>query len=170
MKMNRKEAREFRESLAGVMRIPTRYLKAPKGGSSAVYFNAIGVKMSFNRRVVLVGQAPSRRSDPARPLSGRSGDFLSTAAGFKIGGAFDLRNLLSGFPGKKGKGDAFPLWKAKIAAWALCRELKGRRVVLLGQNVARAFGFGRPELMTWVAGPWPLWETAVLPHPSGINV
>lgn len=122
------------------------------------------------KRVVLVGQAPSRGSDPKRPLSGRSGEFLSLLAGFPVRRRFELRNLLDVFPGKKGKGDAFPLWKARLAAWELTKKLKGRRVVLLGQNVARAFGMARRGLFHWEPGPWPIRETAVFPHPSGINL
>jgi len=79
---------------------------------------------------------------------------------------FERINLLRDWPGKQGKGDAFFLDEAKKVADRI--QLKGRMVVLLGKNVAKAFGVSQLPWMTWAElrdG-----RVAVLPHPSGLNL
>ena len=126
-------------------------------------------------RVVLVGQAPCCGGDPRVPLTGRSGRFLASACGIPFWSylRWTVRvNLLDYWPGKSGKGDAFPMAEAREAAAALEPSLKGRRAVLLGHGVASAFGLGgRPYLGPWEVVPRPLgsFAAAVLPHPSGVN-
>lgn len=83
--------------------------------------------------------------------------------------AYDRINVLKRCSGKKGKGDAFELKSAKVAARNLLPLLVENydKVVLMGQNVARAFDMkgrhfekmrlGRAEFMCF-------------PHPSGINL
>lgn len=121
-------------------------------------------------KTVIIGQAPSRVSDPSEPLSGRSGARLASLAGVDLPAFrefFDRRNMLSEWPGKAGKGDAWPgAPEARAIAEGLRTGLATRRVVLLGVNVARAFGFpGEPFL--WARH----WEGvfAFSPHPSGTN-
>lgn len=118
-----------------------------------------------------VGQAPSGRGDPRRPVTGRIGARL-----MRLCGGLSLRdycllfgrlNLLAEFPGKNGKGDAFPIDEARRRAAWISRSLGGRRVVLLGGGVARAFGLSRPRLLEWTRIQD--FEAAVVPHPSGIN-
>jgi hypothetical protein len=79
---------------------------------------------------------------------------------------FDTANLINRFPGKQGKGDAFPAKEAAICAARF--DLSGRPlVVLMGKNVARAFGEHRRgylELFDLRSIP-----AVVAPHPSGIN-
>jgi hypothetical protein len=117
--------------------------------------------------VYLVGQAPSRTSDPSRPLAGRPCAFLGSLVGLDADAfrrRFRCLNLLQAFPGKAGKGDAFPIAPARSAA----AQVRGRRLLLLGRNVARAFGHADAPLLRWERRGGRL--VAVLPHPSGINV
>ena len=75
-------------------------------------------------------------------------------------------NVLRQWPGKNGKGDAFPLREARESAYNLAQSFEGHRVLLLGNNVARSFDL-RMDYLTWrkVKG----FVVAVVPHPSGIN-
>jgi uracil-DNA glycosylase len=96
------------------------------------------------KKILFVGQAPSRDTEGGPPFSGRSGRRLASLCGLAhsdLPKMFDLANLLDRWPGKAGKGDAFPLEEARAGAARL--DLSGRPlVVLVGRNVARAFGAG----------------------------
>jgi hypothetical protein len=137
------------------------------------------------RKLLLVGQAfgPSiARDGPdfsekfvARyALTGRAGRRLAGLAGMTMNEylrGFERTNLIRRYPGSAGRGDAFPMPEAKVAAMMLRRELGGKRVVLLGRKVAEAFGYGKAEWFAWNRGfargvefAW-----AVFPHPSGVN-
>lgn len=121
-------------------------------------------------RPLLIGQAPSRDSDPARPFSGRSGRFLERLAGLPEGGlavAFELANLVDRWPGAspRGKGDRFPKNLARLAADRF--DLRGRTVVFAGLAVARAFGFAKPPVGF---APHRGGLCVVIPHPSGVNL
>lgn len=124
-------------------------------------------------KIILMGQAPSPTSDPAVPLSGKSGVFLAKLAAIsfeKLGDLFERRNVLGSYPGgAEGKGDLFPMKAAREAVAAMLPSLAGRRVVLLGLGVALAFGFDRtaPRLK-WVERDGITF--ALCPHPSGVNL
>lgn len=136
-------------------------------------------------KTVLIGQAPSRTSDPRRPLSG---DPLASKLAALCGltkaeylRAFERRNLLDRWPGKATKGDAWPAKEALSAAWNLGPRLRGRRAIFLGRRVAEAFGMPkRAPFLDWVAfrvRPRPgnraghsVGEAAIFPHPSGVNL
>lgn len=121
-------------------------------------------------RVVIIGQAPSRLSDPSEPLSGNSGRRLAGLAGLSLPeflDRFERRNLLDAWPGKAGKGDAFVgAGEARGLAESLRAGLAARRVVLLGAGLAAAFRVTLPA-MTW-GDHWG-GRYAWAPHPSGIN-
>lgn len=75
----------------------------------------------------------------------------------------ELVNLLRRWPGDQGKGDAFPIARARRAAG----KFKPAGVVLLaGKRVAEAFG-ERRAYFEWfdLRGA----RAAVIPHPSGIS-
>jgi len=117
---------------------------------------------------LLVGQAPGESGDGI-PLSGRCGRKLCGLMKTDLDDyleKFDRVNVLDFFPGKNGKGDAFPINKAREMA---SRIRLGERpfVVLLGRNVARAFGMAKMDPLTWttVRGT----PVALVPHPSGVN-
>lgn len=117
-------------------------------------------------RVLLVGQAPSRDTCGGPPFSGRSGRRLADLAGVKhdeLREVFALVNLLDRWPGKNGRGDAFPMGEARAAAARLDLS-KHDVVVLVGKSVARAFGIGEAEYFAERVG-----GVFVVPHPSGVN-
>jgi uracil-DNA glycosylase len=120
-------------------------------------------------KLVLVGQAPSRRGDPEKPLQG---DLVVRRLAGVCGmgrkeymGLTDRYNVLRRWPGKKGKGDHFPMRLARRSARRLALGFSGRRVILLGRSVAKAFGLNVGYLK-WVNIGF---DVAVVPHPSGIN-
>ena len=121
-------------------------------------------------KITLIGQAPSRMSNPKSPLSGEPlASKLATMVGVdkKIYlRKFKRKNILDAWPGKNGKGDRFPAQKARSAANSMLRDLRCSSVIFIGVATARAFNFDAPPLR------WREFNggrTAVLPHPSGIN-
>lgn len=124
------------------------------------------------RRLVLVGQAPSRTSS-AIAFGGDSGARLARLLGMSLSDLLrvvDTTNLLPGWPGRSssGKGDAFPMAAARRAAAELAaREDPSRAFLLAGMSVARAFGVARLGFLRWglLGGR----RVAVIPHPSGVS-
>jgi uracil-DNA glycosylase len=111
--------------------------------------------------VLIVGEAPGREFG-GEPLAG----YASRLPGIE---SHDRENLLAEWPGKDGKGDAFPWLEAKDAAEILLHFVPPDvRIVLMGTRVARAFGFERHEYvwLTWFGARGRTF--AVCPHPSGI--
>lgn len=110
--------------------------------------------------VLLVGQAPNSTTDPEWPVMYRE---IAELAGlsYPLGYLkfFDRVNVLREYPGRDGTGDAFPMGEARRAVEEeIMPELWcGRYVVLLGRQVARAFGV-RDDL------PWFKFEVGI-PHP-----
>lgn len=104
----------------------------------------------------------------------------------ELGHVFRLRNLLDRYPGRAGKGSAFPSRVVGERAADLVRGLPDpeyKRLVLLGGRVAHAFGLRgtSPELRSfdnsWVI-PAPRHDPAgvmrgclfaIFAHPSGVN-
>lgn len=121
-------------------------------------------------KTVVIGQAPSRLSDPREPLSGASGRRLAELCGCshaEFMAAFERRNLVDSWPGSAGKGDCFPgLRAARAIADEVEPALRGRRVVLLGFAVADAFRFPHPPFQ-FVDHRGAAY--AFCPHPSGVN-
>lgn len=123
-------------------------------------------------RPLLIGQAPGPATDPGHPLSGRTGARLAGLFRFdedEFLAAFDRVNLIGRFPGKAGKGDAFPLQIARRRALALSRRFEGRTVVLLGGSVSAAFRVTAVPILRWRRGALGAARLAVAPHPSGIS-
>lgn len=122
------------------------------------------------RNPLIVGQAPSSASDPASPLSGRSGRRIAELFGLELGSflrRFRRFNLLDLYPGAKRKGDRFDLELARKRAFYL-RAGGPDRFVLLGRNVVRAFELRdlRPLEVREDRGS----SFFFLPHPSGVNL
>lgn len=119
---------------------------------------------------LIIGQAPSASSDPAEPLSGRSGRRLASLCCLSLDeflAGYDRTNLVGAFPGKLSKGDAFPIDPARRKAVILRGGLTARRFVLLGSGVARAFQVpaDTPTLRWFPLGHH---RAAICPHPSGV--
>lgn len=95
-------------------------------------------------RITFVGQAPSRETDGKPPFTGKCGKFLAELMGTtqeQMLNDFTFINVLDKYPGKHPiKGDLFPLPEAKASARKKLEQLRGNVVVLLGYNVAKAFG------------------------------
>ncbi len=124
--------------------------------------------------VALIGQAPGK-GDPRTPLMGRCGRRLAFVMGMGFPDEyvelFARANLLDDYPGaRKDKGDLFSAANTREPAAEITLLLAqyGCEVVLLGKNVASAFGvvevdwLERFELVKGV-------RAAIVPHPSGAN-
>jgi len=123
-------------------------------------------------RVLLVGQAPSRTSDPSRPLEqSQSGRRLLRLSGLQpeqFKRTFEMMNLLDCWPGAAKTGDLFPMPEARLFAERMLPSLAGRRVILLGPAVAEAFRVRAP-LLRWLPGGRLASAWAIFPHPSGVS-
>ena len=139
----------------------------------------VGEATSKLLRLLMIGQAPSRETDGLPPFVGKCGKFLAELMGMtqdEMLAAHDFRNVLGKWPGKGINGDRFPMAEAREAADRLIPECRGRAVILLGSNVARAFSlkkFGYMELYQ-IRDPKDPGQVmvpllAVVPHPSGVN-
>ena len=138
---------------------------------------------------LVLGQAPPgpRGSLPKgwRPLAGPAEQRLAKLAGVpspaELWAEFDRGNLLSWYPGLKARaakhdvkkgyrlhqsdGDVFPMDEARLAAAKV--DLRPYAcVLLLGNNVARAFGLKAGLLRTEVRSGCRL---MTFPHPSGVS-
>lgn len=125
------------------------------------------------KKPLIIGQAPSRKSDPSKPLSGRSGRRLADLAGVpleKFVETFDRMNLIEEYPGSSGKGDAFFAVQAQRRAIEIVRtgEILRPHVVLLGVNVALAFGLSGMKPLVWTERDGV--AIAMCPHPSGVSL
>lgn len=122
-------------------------------------------------RPIIVGQAPSRISDPGEPLSGRSGARLAALCGLTLPdflARFERINLVPDWQGKAGKGDAsVTAPDARDRAGLLRAAFSGRRIVVLGAINAAAFGLDWPKFS--FRSHWG-GEFAWSPHPSGFNL
>lgn len=116
--------------------------------------------------ILLVGQAPSRRTDGQAPFTGATGKRLAHLMGLSHEELLLLpaMNLFPSYPGSNGRGDKFPQREARDLAARI--SLSGYVAVLVGRSVARAFQFSHPHL-TWAAFRGGM--VASIPHPSGIN-
>ena len=90
-------------------------------------------------KIGLVGQAPSRRGDPRKPLAGPNGQKIARLAGISHDELIGCRrkHLNTHYSGKRGKGDAFDRTKGNVKAADVLLDWRVERIVLLGKNVAR---------------------------------
>lgn len=129
--------------------------------------------------IVLVGQAAARSTVGKQPLNeGATSRRLATLLGMNASEyeqAFARHNVLGRvFPGKMGKGDAFPVARARRGATSLQASHVGDGdvVVALGRGVARSFGVPTSTgFFEWFVHPAddPRFHMVVVPHPSGIS-
>ena len=128
-------------------------------------------------KVVLVGQAPSKDTEGRSPFSGRSGKRIAELMDIphnELAHHFALANILDYWPGKHGKGDAFPLSDALAKGKRAREHLRDRRVVAFGASVVKVLGYEiTDDLMLQFAaraiGRTGSMLLAFVPHPSGIN-
>lgn len=130
-------------------------------------------------KILFVGQAPSKETDGKPPFTGKCGRFLADLLGKtqeQMLKDHDFINVLDHWPGKGIGGDKFPIQEARIAAKKKLDLMHGRLCVLLGHNVARAFGCSQFRYLEWyeIRNPENFAEIVVplmtiVPHPSGVN-
>jgi hypothetical protein len=120
-------------------------------------------------KVGLVGQAPSRLGDPSKPLAGPNGQRIARLAGMSYGELIACRrkHLNRDYIGKRGKGKAFDQAKGNVNAADILMDWRVERIVLLGKNVARCFGFRDLPFLAEIRiyGR----RFLIFPHPSGVN-
>lgn len=132
---------------------------------------------------LLVGEAWNRwmQENPGRAHVALHREDLAELCGTGLMGylkRFARCDLLEYWPGRDGRGSAFPLDKAKPQAELLGQALPGRfrRVVFVGKRVAQAFNWKRPwfewgilvvrdDALRFVGEV----EAAVVPHPSKVS-
>ncbi len=118
-------------------------------------------------KIGLVGQAPSRRGDPHKPLAGPNGQKIAHLAGMSYDELIACRRRhLNTHYGAKG-GKRFDHAKGKINAADVLMDWRVERIVLLGKNVARCFGFRDLPFLAEIRiyGR----RFLIFPHPSGVN-
>jgi hypothetical protein len=120
-------------------------------------------------KIGLVGQAPSRRGDPRKPPAGPHGQKIARLAGMSYDELITCRrkHLNTHYNGKRSKGDAFDRAKGNAKAADVLMDWRVERIVLLGKNVARCFGFRDVPFLAEISiyGR----RFLIFPHPSGIN-
>ncbi len=118
---------------------------------------------------MIIGQAPSRTSDPAEVLRGKSGEKLRTLLGVSVPKfARIVRvNLSTVYDGKDGKGDAFTP-DPDLVLTALAIAHAHDVALVLGKAAARALKL--PKGIEYFIPTLRKRTTFyVVPHPSGIN-
>ena len=135
--------------------------------SSPARINIVKHKKIEAHKIGLVGQAPSRRGDPRKPLAGPNGQKIARLAGMSYDEliACRRRHLNTHYGAKGGKG--LDHAKGKINAADVLMDWRVERIVLLGKNVARCFGFRDLPFLAEISiyGR----RFLIFPHPSGIN-
>lgn len=127
---------------------------------------------------LLIGQAPGPNTDPDQPLAplprsstgGRLAEFAGLTATQYLR-LFERTNLLHAFPGRTKRDDKLPSREARIAANAMKPLMRGRSIILVGRNVAEAFGYPAQHLdfHEWFRDERWGFDVAVIPHASGRN-
>lgn len=129
-------------------------------------------------RIAVVGEAPSRRYGPfAGPWYSRLAELAGVGQVPGLLLRFDLHNLLERPQPRSGKGAHFPETVAATQARKMRKRLSGRKVILLGRRVAKAWGLGKAEYLRWMTIAEPgakglarnVGRVAVFPHPSGVD-
>lgn len=120
-------------------------------------------------KIGLVGQAPSRRGDPRKPLAGPNGRKIAQLAGMSYDELIACRrkHLNPDYNGKRGEGAAFDRAKGSVNAADVLLDWRVERIVLLGKNVASCFGFRDVPFLAEIS----LYGRSFLifPHPSRVN-
>jgi len=122
--------------------------------------------------ILFIGQAPHRTHDPGyRPLiDGQCGERLANLIGVDLeqyARMIDTMNIFDRWTGSSAKGDVFPLQEARERAIHIWTEIKYEKIVFVGKNVAKAFGFARLDYFETIEIDGRI--ACVIPHPSGIN-
>lgn len=130
----------------------------------------VGSSLTLRRKILLIGQAPSRTSQGKLPFSGQSGKRLADLAVIPqkdLKNYFKMINVFDYWPGRSGKGDAFP--RDKIPDKLRKMVASYSATIFVGRGVADRFKFNPPEYLIWYSYPHRKQAASILPHPSGVN-
>ena len=124
------------------------------------------LKKIETHKIGLVGQAPSRRGDPRKPLAGPNGQKIAGLAGMSHDELIACRrkHLNTHYNGKRG---GFDHKKGNVNAADVLLDWRVERIVLLGKNVARCFGFRDLPFLAEIRVYGR--RFLIFPHPSGTN-
>ncbi|MBF0602659.1 MAG: hypothetical protein HQL07_03080 [Nitrospirae bacterium] len=139
---------------------------------------------SQDQRVMIVGAAPGRDSDPTRPLvptqsgQGAAASLLRLMqidpCSFEV--IFDRHYIIPLHAGRSRNGDRFPKAMVLAGVARLIPLFRGRTVVLIGKKTASAFGISHLAPCTWgqqILGSSSednrMTTIAWVPNPCGIN-
>ncbi len=143
------------------------------------------------RKTLIVGQAPGKDTVGKPAFSGKSGPKFAKLLGIdhdRLWDEFEVVNLVDRYPGSAAKGDNFPMDEAREKVARLRAAGLPERVILVGKNVARAFGLHKPmptpfgpyahvlKFFEWYDDPddertdtqYPP-RFCIVPHPSGVS-
>lgn len=131
-------------------------------------------------QLIFIGQAPNRSAqENSKPFEkGYSSTRLSRLLGTSVSQMIEVYSFMSIFDRYPGKGDSnhprgdhFPLHEARSRANNLLAPLiKNKQVILLGRNVADAFGVSWDRgYFEWIRCSRLECTFSVCPHPSGVN-
>ena len=123
---------------------------------------------SSSSRIVIVGECPGKNNDGSAagrqgPLDGPSGQRLAGLCGIALQEFLDLYERCNLFQ----QHVPYARWNyrgAEKAADELQRSHEGRRFVLLGRHVGKAFLAEQSDFFDWSQD-----ELVVCPHPSGMS-
>jgi uracil-DNA glycosylase len=126
-------------------------------------------KQIETHKIGLVGQAPSRRGDPRKPLAGPNGQKIARLAGISYDELIACRrkHLNTHRSGQRAKGNAFDHAKGNVNAADVLLDWRVERIVLLGKDVARCFGFRDLPFLAEISVYGR--RFLIFPHPSGAN-
>src|SRR5262247_3246037 len=88
-------------------------------------------------KIGLIGQAPSRRGDPRKPLAGPNGQKIARLGGMSYDELIACRrkHLNAHYSRKRGKGNTFDHAEGNLNAADVLLDWHVERIVLLGKNV-----------------------------------
>jgi len=111
-------------------------------------------------RVLAIGEAPG-----PRPSEVALAEYERRIPGIS---QMEIVKVLDYWPGRSGKGSAFPRQEARERAQVIWDEhpLK-RRFLFIGIRTAQSFRIWAPDIAEWFDHRGR--RVAVLPHPSGVN-
>src|SRR5215475_6994696 len=84
-------------------------------------------------KIGLIGQGPSRRGDPRKPLAGPNGKKIARLGGMSYDELISCRrkHLNSNYSGKGGRGDGFDHAKGNVNAADVLLDWRVERIVLV---------------------------------------
>src|SRR5437764_14582641 len=93
-------------------------------------------KKTETHKIGRVGQAPSRRGDPRKPLAGPNGQKIARLAGMSYDELIACRrkHLNTHHSGKRSKGDAFDRANGWVKAGDILLDSRGGCIVMLGYD------------------------------------